>query len=97
MENDRRELFHDGELAVLTLLRWIVVGGLTGLVCGLAGGAFSYVLSWVTQTRQANSWLIFCMPAAGLLIVWSYQVLDMAKTAVQIRSSPASAAEPGPG
>ena len=78
MERQWRELFHDGELAVLTLLRWIVVGGLTGLVCGLAGGAFSYVLSWVTQTRQANPWLIFCMPAAGLIIVWSYQVLDMA-------------------
>ena len=78
MEKDWRELFHDGELAVLTLLRWVVIGGLTGLACGLAGGAFSRVLSWVTQTRQANPWLIFCMPVAGLLIVWSYQALDMA-------------------
>ena len=41
MEKDWRELFHDGELAVLTLLRWVVIGGLTGLACGLAGGAFS--------------------------------------------------------
>ncbi len=78
MEKDWRELFHDGELAVLTLLRWVVIGGLTGLACGLAGGAFSRVLSWVTQTRQANPWLIFCLPVAGLLIVWSYQALDMA-------------------
>lgn len=65
MEKDWRELFHDGELAVLTLLRWVVIGGLTGLACGLAGGTFSRVLSWVTQTRQANPWLIFCLPVAG--------------------------------
>lgn len=102
MEKDWRELFHDGELAVLTLLRWVVIGGLTGLACGLAGGAFSRVLSWVTQTRQANPWLIFCMPVAGLLIVWSYQALDMANDSgtnqiiASVRSGERPRAAPGP-
>ena len=72
-----RERFHDGGLTMLALARWLAVGSLIGLVCGLAGGAFSHVLSWVTQTRQAHPWLLFCMPVAGLLIVWSYKVSDM--------------------
>lgn len=78
MEKKWRELFRDGELTALALLRWVVVGGLTGLVCGLAGGTFSYALAWVTQTREAHPWLLFCMPLAGLIIVWSYRALDMA-------------------
>lgn len=77
MKRSWYEQLLDGELAAMTLLRWLAVGGLTGLVCGLAGGAFSYVLAWVTQAREANPWLLFCMPLAGLLIVWSYQALDM--------------------
>ena len=63
-----QERFHDG---------WLVMGSLIGLVCGLAGGAFSHALSWVTQAWEAHPWLLFCMPAAGLVIVWSYQVLGM--------------------
>jgi H+/Cl- antiporter ClcA len=69
--------FHNGELSVLTLLRWLVIGSLTGLVCGVAGAAFALVLEWVNVTRNANSWLIFLLPVAGLFIVWCYQALDM--------------------
>ena len=72
-----REWFHDGELALITLLRWIAVGTLTGLACGLAGGAFSHVLSWVTQERTDHPWLLFFLPVAGVMIVWSYHALDM--------------------
>ena len=35
------------------------------------------VLAWVTGAREANSWLIYFMPLAGLIIVWSYKVLGM--------------------
>ena len=78
MEQHWREYVRDGGQALLTALRWIVIGGLTGVVCGLAGGAFSLLLAWVTQTRGEHPWLLFCLPLAGLIIVWGYQVLDMA-------------------
>ena len=29
-------------------------------------------IDWVTATRQANDWLIFLLPFAGLLIVFTY-------------------------
>ena len=77
MEQFWKERFHDGGLTMKALLRWVIVGSLIGLVCGLVGGAFSYALTWVTQTREAHSWLLFCMPLAGLVIVWAYRVLDM--------------------
>ena len=77
MEQFWRERFRDGGLTMRVLLHWVVIGSLVGLVCGLVGGAFSYALTWVTQTRQTHPWLLFCMPVAGLIIVWSYKALDM--------------------
>ena len=69
--------FGPGERSLLTLLRWLLVSGLTGVACGLVGAAFYYVVSFVTAARQAHGWLLFCLPLAGLFIVWSYRVLGM--------------------
>lgn len=69
--------FGPGERSLLTLLRWLLVSGLTGVACGLVGAAFYYVVSFVTVARQAHGWLLFCLPLAGLFIVWSYRVLGM--------------------
>lgn len=77
MKQPWREWFHDGELSLLALLRWLLAGGLTGLACGLAGGAFSLALSFVTGARAAHPWLLLLLPAAGVAIVWSYRALDM--------------------
>lgn len=66
-----------GERSLLTLLRWLLVSGLTGVVCGLVGAAFYYVISFVTAARQAHGWFLFLMPLAGLLIVWSYRTLGL--------------------
>ena len=59
-------------LYVLWFLRWLVFGVITGVVCGLVGAAFRLSIDWVTATRQANDWLIFLLPFAGLLIVFTY-------------------------
>jgi H+/Cl- antiporter ClcA len=76
-----REFLHrylwPGERSLLTLLRWMLVSGLTGVACGLVGAAFYYVVSFATTARQTHGWLLFCLPLAGLFIVWSYRVLGM--------------------
>ena len=69
--------FGPGERSLLTLLRWLLVSGLTGVACGRVGAALYYVVSFVTAARQAHGWLLFCLPLAGLFIVWSYRVLGM--------------------
>lgn len=77
MNHTLEERVHEEELSFLELLRWLALAGLTGLVCGLAGAAFSHVLTAVTTLRENQPWLLFFMPLAGLVIVWMYQVCGM--------------------
>ncbi len=72
---------HTRLLAILPSLkalgRWLALAGLTGLACGLAGAAFTWTVGWSTALRGAHPWLLFCMPLAGLVIVWAYRAAGM--------------------
>ena len=61
-----------------TLGRWLVLAGLTGLACGLAGAAFTWTVAEATALRGQFPWLLFLMPAAGLAIVFSYRMAGLA-------------------
>ncbi|MGN0371329.1 MAG: chloride channel protein [Enterocloster sp.] len=54
-------------------IKWMFVSAVIGSIGGLAGSVFSYGVAWATGVRTANSWLLFLMPVAGLLIVWMYR------------------------
>ncbi len=54
-------------------LKWIVISLAVGIAGGAAGTLFSMGVEWATRFRGANSWTLFCMPAAGVCIVWLYQ------------------------
>ena len=60
-----------------TLVKWLALASITGLLCGLAGSAFTWSISHVTALRGEYPWLLFCMPVAGLLIVWTYRAWGM--------------------
>ena len=57
--------------------RWLALAGLTGLACGGAGAAFTWTVGQAAALRGAHPWLLFCMPLAGLVIVWSYRWAGM--------------------
>ena len=59
---------------IIYLLRWGVISVLIGFVTGLAGTAFGHAVAWATGTFSAYPWLLFLLPAAGLLILWVYHV-----------------------
>jgi H+/Cl- antiporter ClcA len=63
--------------SLVELARWLVLAGLTGVVCGVAGAAFHHAVDAVTQMRGQWPWLLYLMPAAGLVIVWSYRVCGL--------------------
>ena len=63
--------------SVLALGRWLALAGLTGTACGFAGAAFTGCVAKATALRMAHPWLLFCMPLAGLLIVFSYRICGM--------------------
>lgn len=56
-----------------TLIKWLALGVLVGLVVGAAGSLFAHVLAWVNQFRGSHSWVILTLPLGGLLIVALYR------------------------
>lgn len=58
---------------VKLLLRWMLLGGLPGMGIGVIAGLFGRSINIVTAFRNANRWMIFLMPLAGLLIVLLYR------------------------
>jgi len=63
--------------SVRALGRWLLLAGLAGLACGVVGAAFAWCVAQVTALRLAHPWLLFLMPLAGLVIVFSYRRAGM--------------------
>lgn len=63
----------------LAFLRWLALGLLAGAACGLSGAAFSHCISFVKGVRLAHGWLIFLLPAGGLLSVLIYKLLGVSE------------------
>lgn len=59
------------------LLFWLVMAAIVGAVCGVAGGAFHYAIDGATILREAQPWLLYLLPVAGLVIVWTYRAWGM--------------------
>ncbi len=56
-------------------VKWILFAILSGILVGLVGTAFYYGMDLVTTTRSSYPWLIYLLPAGGLLIVGLYHLL----------------------
>lgn len=59
---------------MIYLLRWGGLGLLLGLLCGGVGALFSKAIHMVTALRAVHPWLIFFLPAAGVLTVGLYRL-----------------------
>lgn len=55
------------------LLRWLLVGGLIGVLSGAAAALFLALLNAVTGFRLANPVIILLLPLAGVALAWIYQ------------------------
>lgn len=56
-------------------LRWGLFSIFIGLFVGAFSTLFAFCLRQVTELRTENPWLIFFLPAAGVVIVFLYRVL----------------------
>ena len=61
---------------LLVCAKWLVLAALVGCVVGPLGAAFGLALNWANATRAAQPWLLYLLPAAGLVIVFLYEHLD---------------------
>lgn len=59
------------------LCKWVLLAGSTGLLCGALGAAFHHAVELVTGVREAHSWLLLLLPAAGLAVVFLYRKLKV--------------------
>ncbi|MBQ7048551.1 MAG: chloride channel protein, partial [Clostridia bacterium] len=53
------------------------LGAFAGILGGLVGTAFSYLLSFVTDLRESTPWLILFLPLGGVLTVLVYRYFKM--------------------
>lgn len=54
----------------LSIARWSAVALLIGAACGLAGTGFYYAVNGADTLLSVHTWLIWFLPAAGIVIVW---------------------------
>ena len=72
-----RQRLRDIRPTAWALGQWLLLAGLTGAACGLAGAAFTWCVAQAAALRGAHPWLLLCMPLAGLAIVFSYRAAGM--------------------
>lgn len=60
---------------ILILLKWLLLGGLIGLIIGSTTAFLLTTNDWLGEVREQNSWLIYCLPLAGIVLGFMYMVL----------------------
>ncbi|MCU1346010.1 MAG: voltage-gated chloride channel [Acidimicrobiia bacterium] len=63
---------HEQVALGLHLVRWIVLGALSGVLAGLSSWIFLEGLDRVTTFRGHHPWLLYLLPAAGLVVGAAY-------------------------
>lgn len=54
------------------LIKWIGISIVLALCIGSASAGFLISLEWITNYREANTWLIYFLPIVGLLVGWIF-------------------------
>jgi len=67
----RRHL-HDHSRIASHVVRWVVLGGVSGVLAGLSGWVFLTVLDRVTSLRTDHDWLYLLLPVGGLVLAAMY-------------------------
>lgn len=60
--------------AVKNYILLMLLGLISGIVCGLCGVAFSKAVSFVTNIRTQNDWILYLLPFGGLISVGIYKL-----------------------
>ena len=61
-------------ISLQALWRWTLLAVCTGVLCGAVGAAFHLLVEVVTEWRTEFIWLLWLLPAAGLVITALYKV-----------------------
>ena len=70
------ETLQRARMAAITLIKWLLCSTLSGAFIGLVGALFYKALQYVTNIRTTYSFTLFLLPAAGLIIVFMYRLMN---------------------
>ncbi|MGE4214932.1 MAG: chloride channel protein [Anaerotignaceae bacterium] len=56
-------------------IKWIAIAVIVGVVVGVVGVLFHFSIDYVTEFRQANTWVLFLLPIGGIFIAWLYKAM----------------------
>ena len=60
-----------------SFLKWVLIAALVGGISGAVGTLFRVTVEHANLLWQANRWLVFLLPAGGLLIAGLYRLAKM--------------------
>ncbi len=78
MEKAKKTVFSYWKDFVGSLIKWMAFAVVVGLVVGAIGALFHMAIDYGTELREHHDWILYLLPLAGLLIVFSYRVTGMA-------------------
>lgn len=58
----------------MLFFRWLLVSFAIGVTGGIIGTAFYKSIAWANAVRAARAWLVYLLPAGGLIIALIYKV-----------------------
>jgi H+/Cl- antiporter ClcA len=59
----------------IDLLRWVLLGGVVGVLAGTSSWAFTKALDWAGETRDTHGAIVWFLPLAGLSVGLVYHYL----------------------
>ena len=62
---------------VSAFVKWTIYSLIVGAIGGAVGALFSHLISYVTDVRMNNDWLIYLMPLGGVVIAFIYHILKV--------------------
>ena len=74
LQNDVKILFQNSKKYLLAFIKWLLLGVILGICCGVLGTFFEKSISFVTSLRAQNQWLLFLLPIGGLFSVCIYKL-----------------------
>ena len=60
---------------MLTLLKWLIISAVMGVIVGAISTAFSFCLSHVTELREHYPLIVLGLPIGGLAIIGLYKLI----------------------
>lgn len=62
---------------VSAFVKWTFYSLIVGAIGGAVGALFSHLISYVTDVRMNNDWLIYLLPLGGVVIAFIYHILKV--------------------